>query len=123
MGGSYLSKPITKKDTSSGISPYGTEWAMSCMQGWRQSMEDAHICESEFDTDTQLYAVFDGHGGFEVALFAEKHFGRILKENPAYSAKDFPTALTETFMKIDEFLRTEDGKEDLLKIVKTRNPE
>ncbi|KAL4487610.1 hypothetical protein ABPG72_017399 [Tetrahymena utriculariae] len=122
MGQTYLSKPVTTKETESGS--FGSvEYAMSCMQGWRQSMEDAHICYPKFDVDTQLYAVFDGHGGFEVAIFVAKHFGRELKENAAYKSKDFTTALKETFLRMDELLLTEEGREDLLKIVKTRSPD
>lgn len=34
MGGSYLTKPITEKETASGGFA-GIEYAMSCMQGWR----------------------------------------------------------------------------------------
>jgi serine/threonine protein phosphatase PrpC len=35
------------------------------MCGWRQFMEDAHICEPTIDNDQNIsiFAIFDGHGG------------------------------------------------------------
>jgi len=51
------------------------------MQGWRTNMEDAHIIKENLTEDTALFAVFDGHGGKEVAKFVEKHFIEELKNN------------------------------------------
>lgn len=45
------------------------------MQGWRNGMEDSHICANEINgEDISIYGVFDGHGGKEVAKFVELHF-------------------------------------------------
>lgn len=55
-------------------------YVASEMQGWRNTMEDAHI--SVFiDPDTSVFGVFDGHGGKEVALFVKNHFVEELKNN------------------------------------------
>ena len=32
--------------------------------------EDAHLAALDFDTNSSLFGVFDGHGGSEVAKFA-----------------------------------------------------
>ncbi|GMH92023.1 hypothetical protein TL16_g12224, partial [Triparma laevis f. inornata] len=83
--GAYLSSPSLTKETSSGTCPNPTNkssivtWSATSMQGWRKTMEDAHItttsCPSTSGTnDTMVFSVFDGHGGSEVALFCEKHF-------------------------------------------------
>lgn len=72
-------------------------------------MEDAHISDIDIDPETHLFAVFDGHGGREVAIFAEKHFKEELKKNPNYSSKNYEKALTETFMKIDRLLQEPAG--------------
>mgnify|MGYP002376118137 CR=1 FL=1 len=49
-------------------------WGACSMQGWRCSMEDAHIC-SPIDLGKgekgMLFGVFDGHGGKEVAEFTK----------------------------------------------------
>lgn len=67
-------------------------------------MEDSHIVEPQFDEDISLFAIFDGHGGEEVAIFASNHFGEELKKNKNYQMKNFKEALEETFEKIDILL-------------------
>ena len=47
-------------------------------------MEDAHISDINIEPDVHLFAVFDGHGGSEVAIFAEKHFREELMKNKNY---------------------------------------
>lgn len=37
-------------------------------------MEDAHIVQLDLDKDIHLFAIFDGHGGREVAKFCEQKF-------------------------------------------------
>lgn len=64
-------------------------------------MEDSHIMNGAFDKETSLFAIFDGHGGEEVAEFASKHFGKELKKNENYLQQNFEKALQETFEKID----------------------
>ena len=77
---------------------------MLCIQ------EDAHIANPNFDQDTGLFAVFDGHGGLECAKFCEKFFEQKLKEQPEYqSKKDFGKALENTFLGLDKILLTPQG--------------
>lgn len=66
--GIYLGKPNTHKESDCGENDR-LQFSATHMQGWRVSMEDAHIAEPNFDKETSLFAVFDGHGGKEVALF------------------------------------------------------
>jgi serine/threonine protein phosphatase PrpC len=33
------------------------------MQGWRNSMEDTHICELDIQDGVHFFGVYDGHGG------------------------------------------------------------
>lgn len=57
-------------------------------------MEDADIFEFDIDGNgTNLFAVFDGHGGGEVAMFAKLHFKNLLLKNPAYAKGDYEKAL------------------------------
>jgi hypothetical protein len=39
----YLEKPDTRKNTAEGSYKPAYNFATSAMQGWRHSMEDAHI--------------------------------------------------------------------------------
>jgi len=60
------------------------------MQGWRNGMEDSHICETNIDgEDISIFGVFDGHGGKEVAKFVELHFVEEIKKLQEYKDKDF----------------------------------
>lgn len=104
MGASlvYLDRPNTTKHTSTGQSKMGYRWAATGMQGWRLSMEDAHIVNDNFDgKGTGLFAVFDGHGGIEVAKFCELHFAQELLNNESYRNKNYQRALEETFLRMD----------------------
>ncbi|RWS29327.1 putative protein phosphatase 2C 11-like isoform X1 [Leptotrombidium deliense] len=74
------------------------------MQGWRVSQEDAHTCILDFDTDTSLFAVFDGHGGAEVAIYSAKNLPQVLKQLPAYKEDRIAEALEEAFLKFDSSL-------------------
>ena len=49
------------------ISLLQLKFGASSMQGWRKSNEDAHITAIDFVPGISLFAVFDGHGGVEVA--------------------------------------------------------
>lgn len=83
------------------------------MQGWRQKMEDAHINEPTFTSTTSLFAVFDGHGGPEVAIFCERHFGEELKANKNFQNGVMEDALIENFLKMDELLKNPEGQSEL----------
>ena len=82
--GAYRSKPITEKVSESGEYCIGQRkviYGASAMQGWRMSMEvkqfwvghldyciflcaqDAHCVVPNFEKDSSLFGVYDGHGG------------------------------------------------------------
>lgn len=65
-------------------------------------MEDAHIINDNIDgTGNGLFAVFDGHGGIEVAKFCERHFTEVLLNLDSYKNKSYNKALEEAFMRMD----------------------
>jgi len=100
--GSYLSQPVTDKETDD-----GDRWGYSCMQGWRVDMEDAHICISDLDGTLKgvgLFSVFDGHGGAEVAKFCSKYVSAKFKE--LHQPNDLPGSLAIVYEAIDDMLRT-----------------
>ena len=70
-------------------------------------MEDAHIAELDIGDGNSLFAVFDGHGGHEVAKFVQKHFTKNLMGCEAYKNKNYKLALENTFLKMDKLLLTE----------------
>ncbi len=116
--GNYLKNPNTEKETEE---KHGEKlsYAVCSMQGWRISMEDAHIVESNFDKDISLFCIFDGHGGGEAAQFSANHFGIELKKNQHYQRRNYKKALEETFQKIDELLVTKEGQKEINDIRKS----
>ncbi|EAR84990.1 protein phosphatase 2C containing protein (macronuclear) [Tetrahymena thermophila SB210] len=111
--GAYLTKPIIQKETHQD-SRGRFEYASVCMQGWRVSMEDAHIQSLDFDGDDKaIFGVFDGHGGKEMAQFVSQHFIKELLRCQAYKEGKYKEALEQTFLRMDELAETEDGKNQL----------
>ncbi|XP_069461562.1 protein phosphatase 1G isoform X1 [Ambystoma mexicanum] len=110
--GAYLSQPNTVKSSSDGGHP-GLQYGFSAMQGWRVSMEDAHNCIPELDTETAMFSVYDGHGGEEVALYCAKYLPEIIKEQKAYKEGKLQKALEDAFLAVDSMLTTEEVIKEL----------
>ncbi|CAD8197826.1 unnamed protein product [Paramecium pentaurelia] len=110
--GPYLSQPKRDKATTTG-SGKSVIFAASEMQGWRNTMEDAHIHKPDIVQDVSVFGVFDGHGGKEVAQFVEKHFVEELMKNKNFKDQKFEEALKETFLRMDELLLTPEGQKEL----------
>jgi len=80
-------------------------------------MEDAHISEATFTSNSSLFAVFDGHGGAEVAKFCGKYFGPTLKKNPKFANEtDIAGALVDTFLEMDTLLTMPEHRQELLSL-------
>jgi serine/threonine protein phosphatase PrpC len=74
-------------------------------------MEDAHVVRLE--GANAYFGVFDGHGGSEVAKFAAAHVVPILTATPGFAAGDYPAALKQAFLGIDEKILTPAGQNEL----------
>ncbi|CAD8126948.1 unnamed protein product [Paramecium sonneborni] len=113
--GPYLATPNVEKSTFKGENEQFI-FAATHMQGWRNTMEDAHISKLDIEPGVSLFAVFDGHGGNEVAIFAERHFEEELLKNSNYKKKNYKQALIDTFLQIDQLLFKPEGQEELKQI-------
>ncbi|GAA6010608.1 hypothetical protein JCM11491_002992 [Sporobolomyces phaffii] len=112
--GQVLSEPETTKHTQSGADDR-LAWAVSEMQGWRLTMEDAHAGILSLDPDkgddvppkdrTSFFAVYDGHGGSTVAKFAGDTVHHRLAANSFFPKKEWNAALKRAFLETDEDLR------------------
>ncbi|KAJ8393267.1 hypothetical protein AAFF_G00063390 [Aldrovandia affinis] len=113
--GAYLSQPNTVKCSANGGSKH-MNYGFAAMQGWRVSMEDAHNCIPELDDETAMFAVYDGHGGEEVALYCSKYLPEIIKEQKAYKDGKLQKALEDAFMAIDRSITTEEVIKELTRM-------
>ncbi|CAK9828081.1 Probable protein phosphatase CG10417 [Anthophora retusa] len=101
--GAYLSEPITKKVSSDEVGK-NVAFGASSMQGWRISQEDAHNCCIDFDENVSLFAVYDGHGGHEVATYCARNLPDFIKQTDAYKKGDIRQALIDAFLGFDATL-------------------
>ncbi|CAF2241359.1 unnamed protein product [Rotaria magnacalcarata] len=110
--GAYLSSPICDKDTIASSNDR-LAYAASSMQGWRMSQEDAHNAILDFDDKTSFFAVYDGHGGAEIALYCARHLPDFIKQLASYQEGRLKDALIEGFLKFDSLLLDPNVKEIL----------
>lgn len=113
--GAYLSEPLTTKDSSEEANNL-LACGSSSMQGWRISQEDAHNCILSYDEKTSFFAVYDGHGGAEVAQYCSLHLPTFLKKLQSYKAKDFEQALKDAFIGFDATLLDDKVIEELKRL-------
>jgi len=122
-GITYRNEPDKTKHSFEG-SALEFKYAGTEVQGWRLNMEDAHLAVTNFgkDSSAALFGVFDGHGGSfnlyhcigaAVSEFSKRRFPELLLKNSNYIAGNYEKALFETFLKIDEVLFTEDGRDEI----------
>jgi hypothetical protein len=88
------------------------------MQGWRISMEDAHITVLDLlaaltaeeakahSSRLSFFGVFDGHGGDKVAQFAGENIHTIVAKQVAFRAGNYEQALKDGFLATDRAILT-----------------
>ncbi|GFR51558.1 hypothetical protein Agub_g13978 [Astrephomene gubernaculifera] len=115
--GAYLSSPITDKETFEGDG-HGLRFGGGAMQGWRRTMEDAHLAEVNVanDPNVAVFGVFDGHGGAEVAKFCQKYMTTELQRLEEFGKGSVEDSLTKVFHRMDEMLRDQRYAEELEKL-------
>ncbi|XP_018917865.2 protein phosphatase 1G isoform X3 [Bemisia tabaci] len=120
--GAFLATPVTEK-----ISENAENEDLICggssMQGWRSTQEDAHNCVLNFDKETSLFAVYDGHGGADVAIYSSLHLPDAIKQTESYAKGDYSQALKDAFLEFDATLITDKVVKELEKIAQKHNGE
>ncbi|KAM0862482.1 hypothetical protein ACQ4PT_045247 [Festuca glaucescens] len=108
--GVHLSTPKTEKYSQDGEGRQ-VRYGLASMQGWRTTMEDAHVALPQLDECTSFFGVFDGHGGKSVAKFCAKYLHvQVLK----YEAKNgLATAAKKAFFRMDEMMQGHRGWREL----------
>ncbi|KAI5199514.1 protein phosphatase [Aureobasidium subglaciale] len=122
--GQTLSEPVIEKHSSSGQDDR-ISFGISCMQGWRISMEDAHatildlqplegddLKPAASDVRISFFGVYDGHGGDKVAIYTGENLHKIVAKQEAFKNKDFEQALKDGFLAIDRAILSDPRYEE-----------
>ncbi|KAI8363721.1 phosphatase 2C-domain-containing protein [Mortierella sp. GBAus27b] len=106
--GQTLSAPITEKHSSSGHDSrfaYGA----SAMQGWRISINSSYahttLLNVEDAEGTAFFAVYDGHGGPNVAKYSGEGLHKRIVGDKAFAKGDYTAAIKNGFLEMDRALR------------------
>eukprot|EP00091_Calanus_sinicus_P002157 TRINITY_DN12207_c1_g1_i1.p1 TRINITY_DN12207_c1_g1~~TRINITY_DN12207_c1_g1_i1.p1 ORF type:complete len:205 (-),score=73.61 TRINITY_DN12207_c1_g1_i1:189-758(-) len=113
--GAYLSEPVLDKHSSDENCEFLSHGSSS-MQGWRVSQEDAHNAIVEYAKGKSYFAVYDGHGGHEVAAYCALKLPEFIKNNENFKAGNYSKALEEAFIAFDALIVDRDVVEQLKKI-------
>lgn len=109
--GQILSHPKTEKTSEEGGDKF-VAYGLSCMQGWRVSMEDSHSTildlnalienpDKHLKTQNAFFAVYDGHGGEKVAIFTGENLPKILAKDEKYLSGEYVQSLKDVFLATD----------------------
>lgn len=84
------------------------------MQGWRDRMEDSHthILSLPDDPGTSFFAVYDGHGGSNIAQYAGKNLHKFITRRPEYVIDKVDVAMKKAFLDIDEAMLKDETLHD-----------
>ncbi|RCH94703.1 Protein phosphatase 2C 2 [Rhizopus stolonifer] len=103
--GPILAEPNTIKYTHEG-NDKKVMYGVSCMQGWRSNMEDAHSAYTSYaNTGASFFAVFDGHGGSKVASYSGNQLYKKIMNSPAFYKGKYRETIRNGYYGIDEDLR------------------
>ncbi|KAJ2941133.1 hypothetical protein O0L34_g10368 [Tuta absoluta] len=107
--GQTLSEPVTEKQSTT-CQDARYLVGSSCMQGWRVSMDDSHthILSLPDDPGTAFFAVYDGHGGANIAEYAGKHLHKFITARPEYHLGNIEEALKQGFLDLDQAMLEQD---------------
>jgi protein phosphatase 1G len=110
----YLKKPQTTPHIEHVSIPNLADVAVGGVQGWRRSMEDAHLVTYDKEHDILMVGVFDGHGGKGVANYVSRRLPELVQSSTAYKARDFGLALHEGFLAMDaEMISSQEAKDTI----------
>jgi serine/threonine protein phosphatase PrpC len=117
--GNELNEPILEKN-SFDLENNFLKFGVSSIQGWKSKMEDYNFYSIDIFQNSErkfdIFGIFDGHGGPEIAKYISTHFLDFLYSKTSFKEGKYNESLKETFIDIDNSLNTEEGKKELEKI-------
>ncbi|EKE40497.1 protein phosphatase, putative [Entamoeba nuttalli P19] len=116
--GEFQSTPTTEQHSGIKKIPNAIV-GYSSMQGWRKTMEDAHLITDLLE-DKGLIGIYDGHGGIQASQYCANEMKKTLLNSPHFPSS-IQESLTETYLSLDSKLKTPEGSKMLADICKTEN--
>ena len=113
MTETYLKQAVTTPVSEDGKGT-NVSFGASAVQGWRSTQEDAHLAIPDFEANTSLFGVFDGHNGAEVAQYAAKMLPKLLRKNRNFREGQYEAALKQVFVEYDDLLLKKEVMKDLV---------
>ena len=117
--GNELNEPILEKKSFDLETDY-LKFGVSSIQGWKSQMEDYNFYSIDLIPNTNkkidIFGIFDGHGGPEIAKYISSNFLKIFLSNNFFKEGKYIESLKETFKEIDKSLNTDKVKQELIKI-------
>lgn len=121
--GAYLTSPKTDKISEDDESPR-LKYGACSMQGWRISQEDAHNAILQYgdaEMNSSFFAVYDGHGGSEVAEYCSMKLPPFILKSKEIADKNYSKGLEQSFIDFDATLIERDVVAELKKLMKSPN--
>ncbi|CAG8498721.1 183_t:CDS:10 [Paraglomus occultum] len=108
--GQTLSEPVREKHSANG-GDARLIYAVSEMQGWRISMEDAHTALLRLENKAQkegysFFGVYDGHGGPNIAKYSGSNLHKRISHDDAFVRGELRASIMSGFLGLDEDLKT-----------------
>ena len=75
----------------------------------------------DYDANASFFAVYDGHGGHEVAVYSAQHLPEYLKNCETYKKGDYIQALKDAFLEFDATLIKPEVLTILKQLAKNKN--
>ena len=73
------------------------------MQGWRVSQEDDHNAILDYGEESAYFAVYDGHGGHEVARYVADKLPNFIQNRKDFSFGADDDAMTKILQESDTY--------------------
>lgn len=101
--GNSIGSPATVKKTEC-LENKNILVASSCMQGWRDYMEDTHskLLSLPGDGNASYFAVYDGHSGVKIATYSQLYLHTKITDQSSYWDGDITDAIQKGFLQLDE---------------------
>lgn len=117
--GNELNNPILEKNLFDMETNY-LKFGLGSIQGWKSQMTDFSFYSTDIlpnsNKKIDIFGIFDGHGGPEISKYISKIFLETFISNSSFKEGNYHQSLKETFIEIDNSLKSEKVKKELIKI-------